>query len=772
MASAARAGGERSTSTEGVMSATTSSQYPGSLIPAAAATTTRRWWPRRGGSPRHHAGAMSRRDEREAGDARRRRGGGRARGAAGDARRGDVAAGGGGARRRGGREARGPRGGGGRERGARGRERRPHRAPRAANARGRPARPRFGVSRRQLPGALVSSLLATTSSSSVTIDAVGAGRLTPPPRGGRGDGVGAEPSGDVATRLTALVLAAASEVVGASLASDVLRLPKERPAAPAARRAGGISPCHAPATLFHRLVALAAANASRATTPARASVDALDAAMAPGDVRAERVRDGGPGVDVTRVSPFGLARRRRYRDAADLADAVVEAMEPAALAELVADVRVDAGRDGVSGGEDEDDDATRREDVPGVASGTSRPPRDGVRDARGLGVLRVTTRRHLLAAAARGLLLCRACGACSRGTRPSRAQAGETPRRVRRRQVRRQRRARRSWRGRRRVAGVAGAPRGASTRRRAPPGRPPRKKNASTRRKNPSWTRASAPPMSPLGPLLSPPASLRRATAIGDARRLVASGWDARSCVDRHGSGAMHWAAAAGLDVCRYLADELGLDPRAAQPGDGRTALHWAARNGETATCEWLWRERGVDADATTRDGTPPFHWAVWQSRFETCEWLVETAGVNWRAKNAYGCNAAQWAAQSGDVAMLEWLRRLGLDFSALNANGHSAMHKAATRGHAAACRWLATRAGLGAEHMRADGDGNTPAVMARLEGFDELADELEETARRAAEEEERRGTTRGDDERRATSEEGRATSDERRATSDERLGK
>ena len=121
---------------------------------------------------------------------------------------------------------------------------------------------------------------------------------------------------------------------------------------------------------------------------------------------------------------------------------------------------------------------------------------------------------------------------------------------------------------------------------------------------------------------------------------------------------------------------------------------------------------------------------------------------------------------------MLEWLRRLGLDFSALNANGHSAMHKAATRGHAAACRWLATRAGLGAEHMRADGDGNTPAVMARLEGFEELADELEETARRAAEEEERRGTTRGDDERRATSEEGRATSDERRATSDERLGK
>jgi hypothetical protein len=191
----------------------------------------------------------------------------------------------------------------------------------------------------------------------------------------------AEPSGDVAARLTALVLAAASEVVGASLASDVLRLPKERPRR--ARRAsrGWDFACHAPATLFHRLVALAAANASR-ERPARASVDALDAAMAPGDVRAERVRDGGPGVDVTRVSPLGLARRRRYRDAADLADAVVEAMEPAALAELVADVRVDAGREGGGGGEDEDEDEDEGRGGEGRRRRRRRAPRGGARGRR------------------------------------------------------------------------------------------------------------------------------------------------------------------------------------------------------------------------------------------------------------------------------------------------------------------------------------------------------------------------------------------------------
>ena len=579
----------------------------------------------------------------------------------------------------------------------------------------------------------------------------------------------AEPSGDVAARLTALVLAAASEVVGASLASDVLRLPKERPRR--ARRAsrGWDFACHAPATLFHRLVALAAANASRDERPARASVDALDAAMAPGDVRAERVRDGGPGVDVTRVSPLGLARRRRYRDAADLADAVVEAMEPAALAELVADVRVDAGRDGVSGGEDEDDDATRREDVPGVASGTSRPPRDGVRDARGLGVLRVTTRRHLLAAAARGLLLCRACGrmfAGDKGLREHRQVKHCDAYGDAKSAVRDARAALVAWTPPESPESPDAPPRERRRERRAPPVAAAEEEECFDATKESVVDASVGAAYVPLGsapPPLPPGLAAARDGDLATLRRLVASGWDARSCVDRHGSGAMHWAAGGGrLDVCRYLADELGLDPRAAQPGDGRTAMHWAARNGETATCEWLWRERGVDADATTRDGTPPFHWAVWRSRFETCAWLVETAGVNWRAKNAYGCNAAQWAAQSGDVAMLEWLRRLGLDFSARNANGHSAMHKAATRGHAAACRWLATRAGLGAEHMRADGDGNTPAVMARLEGFEELADELEETARRAAEEEERRGTKRGDDERRATSEEGRATSDER----------
>ena len=52
------------------------------------------------------------------------------------------------------------------------------------------------------------------------------------------------------------------------------------------------------------------------------------------------------------------------------------------------------------------------------------------------------------------------------------------------------------------------------------------------------------------------------------------------------------------------------------------------------------------------------------------------------------------------------------------------AIHKAAVKGQKAACEWLLdpTGGGLGAVQLQADGDGNTPAEMARLEGYTELA--------------------------------------------------
>ena len=40
-------------------------------------------------------------------------------------------------------------------------------------------------------------------------------------------------------------------------------------------------------------------------------------------------------------------------------------------------------------------------------------------------------------------------------------------------------------------------------------------------------------------------------------------------------------------------------------------------------------------------------------------------------------------------------------------------------------CEWLIDVAGLGIEHMQPDQDGNTPAEMARMEGFHELSNWL-----------------------------------------------
>ncbi|EOD07848.1 hypothetical protein EMIHUDRAFT_251129 [Emiliania huxleyi CCMP1516] len=81
---------------------------------------------------------------------------------------------------------------------------------------------------------------------------------------------------------------------------------------------------------------------------------------------------------------------------------------------------------------------------------------------------------------------------------------------------------------------------------------------------------------------------------------------------------------------------------------------------------------------------------------------------------------------------MCRWLQSAGCDVSLRNCNGHSA---AAIKGRRAVCEWLLSPegGGLGEQHLRADGDGNTPARMARAEGFEELADYLEERQRELA---------------------------------------
>ena len=185
-------------------------------------------------------------------------------------------------------------------------------------------------------------------------------------------------------------------------------------------------------------------------------------------------------------------------------------------------------------------------------------------------------------------------------------------------------------------------------------------------------------------------------------RRLVKDeGWDANAAVDRHGSGALLWAAGlAASTLLSFLVEEAGTDPATtSQAGRrayaGRTALHWAARNGHVHVMEYLVISRGVDVDARTAEGTTAFAWACWRGRVDAMRWLVEKGECRFGAVNTFGCNAAMWVVQGGaGLDACRYVRSLGVTFRLLNANGHSAVHKAAQRGRRDVCAWLLGRGG------------------------------------------------------------------------------
>eukprot|EP00658_Telonema_sp_P-2_P029108 TRINITY_DN22190_c0_g1_i4.p1 TRINITY_DN22190_c0_g1~~TRINITY_DN22190_c0_g1_i4.p1 ORF type:complete len:399 (+),score=62.96 TRINITY_DN22190_c0_g1_i4:43-1239(+) len=224
---------------------------------------------------------------------------------------------------------------------------------------------------------------------------------------------------------------------------------------------------------------------------------------------------------------------------------------------------------------------------------------------------------------------------------------------------------------------------------------------------------------------LDPVLEASKSGDLGQIEQLVADGHDLTR-TDKHGSGPLLWAAGGGhLQVCRYLVEQHRVCPQSTQ-GDGRQPIHWAARNGHLEVCQWLVDECRVNPDAATVDGTTAFHWAVWQGHIDVCKWFV-SIGSNWKSLNKYGCNAMQWAAQTSRMDMCRFLVDIGVDATLCNRNGHSSLHKAAVKGQRKVCVWLVHEVGLGAAQMKPDQDGNTPSVMARLEGYTELADWLQE---------------------------------------------
>ena len=341
---------------------------------------------------------------------------------------------------------------------------------------------------------------------------------------------------NVAARLHALILAAAADVVGPSLAADVLSLPKERPRASRRAAAGGCDfQCHAPVTMFRRLEAAARASAAAHAASSSPPLDpeAADAALAPGETRVEH-HSSGRGVEVTLGSQFGLARRRHHPDPVALADAILEAADPIAMSPRRRRPRTPV---------------TTPPDATAASSAAHRATARGRR--------------------ARGLLLCRAAVGCSRAIRACASTDRSNTETLRRFQEC----------GGGEQDGAAQLSAGAF---------------ASSRVGSNGATSPSPSSSLPLPPVASATSSRNRdaldpgleAARDGDLttlRLLVETkGWDPARVTDRHGSNALHWAAGSGrLDACRTRGDARD-GPR------GGATPRWAHRDtGRRETATW-----------------------------------------------------------------------------------------------------------------------------------------------------------------------------------------
>ena len=463
------------------------------------------------------------------------------------------------------------------------------------------------------------------------------------------------------SKLHSLLLAAAADVVGPSLAREVFSIARERPrrtpagsSPPAPRTPAADFRCHAPVTLFRRLLARATRGGAPRETeplPRRALGEDFGDESGEDEIRVfadEIVRTSEKqtsAIRVVSVSSYGTVRSRTYASAEALADAIVEAADPSALGALVADVRVEKQLFGSEEDEDrrgrvvttkgfttesntetcafmnddthethETHDARYRErrvaDPKDTRSReTSRETfRKKTRPKKLGGEIRFVTASRMRDARTYDLLLCRSCGAFLQGDKGLREHCQVRHGTSYEASLERVADARNAL-----VVFVRAEPPRAERRGSA---EAPMGKNADGTNDPSVFARPVAQKKTRARDGLPLGLRLARDGHLSALRALVAdTGWDPTShtSVDANGSCALHWAAGGGfLETCAYLVDVLREDPRRAQEKDGRAAIHWAARNGRLETCRWLVHTCGVSVDEPTHDGTTPFMWCVW----------------------------------------------------------------------------------------------------------------------------------------------------------------
>lgn len=159
---------------------------------------------------------------------------------------------------------------------------------------------------------------------------------------------------------------------------------------------------------------------------------------------------------------------------------------------------------------------------------------------------------------------------------------------------------------------------------------------------------------------------------------------------------------------------------------EDKTPLHYATLGGHIDIVTYL-VEMGADINARDKDARTPLHFASLHGHLNVVQYLTER-GADINAKDCLGRTPLHWAAREGHLKIVQYLVKMGADVNARDVLGGTPLHEAATYGRLEVVRFLLE---AGAEPNIQDKVGKTPADWARFNGFEEIADLIEDYARK-----------------------------------------
>ncbi|KAF8692214.1 hypothetical protein HU200_039817 [Digitaria exilis] len=132
------------------------------------------------------------------------------------------------------------------------------------------------------------------------------------------------------------------------------------------------------------------------------------------------------------------------------------------------------------------------------------------------------------------------------------------------------------------------------------------------------------------------------------------------------------------LRVLKAMAKEVNL--REAKDSEGRSALHLAAGKGHLEVCRFLAEELGLDVNSTTPDGSSPLHFAGFRGDESVLRYLVGRGGDP-GLPNSAGATPLCNAAHHGNCEAVRVLLSMGVVVDALSNRG-TPLHLAAANGY------------------------------------------------------------------------------------------